>query len=194
LPWHDVTDKTHFMVTSSPLHTHGRWRPANFIAGHPALELANTIAHRRDPALAEDRVATLPDLADWARSLGLDAGCHPPDEADVPRLAALRAVVHNAFAAVAAQQEPPREAVAAMLRAAADGLERPQPPRLHEMLAWRAIQALATLPPDRVGACPACGWLFLDTSKSGRRRWCAMATCGTVAKVRSFRARQDNIR
>lgn len=182
------------MVTSSPLLTYGRWRPANFVAGHPALELANTISHRRDPALAEDRVATLPDLADWARSLGLDTGCHPLDASDLPRVAALRAVVHDVFAAVAEQREAPRPAVAAMLRAAADGVERPQPPRLHEVLAWRAIQALAALPPERVGACPACGWLFLDTSKSGRRRWCAMSTCGTVAKVRSFRARQDNTR
>jgi predicted RNA-binding Zn ribbon-like protein len=34
-----------------------------------------------------------------------------------------------------------------------------------------------------------CGWLFLDTSKNGRRTWCDMKTCGNVAKVRRFRAK-----
>lgn len=45
---------------------------------------------------------------------------------------------------------------------------------------------------DRVGQCPGerCGWLFLDTSRSRRRQWCDMRECGTLAKVRRFRARQ----
>ncbi len=30
---------------------------------------------------------------------------------------------------------------------------------------------------------PGCTLLFLDTSKSGRRRWCSMQTCGNRAKV-----------
>ena len=34
-----------------------------------------------------------------------------------------------------------------------------------------------------------CGWLFLDTSKNGRRRWCDMSTCGNAAKARRHYAR-----
>jgi predicted RNA-binding Zn ribbon-like protein len=34
-----------------------------------------------------------------------------------------------------------------------------------------------------------CGWLFLDTSKAGRRRWCSMAICGNRAKSERFRRR-----
>jgi predicted RNA-binding Zn ribbon-like protein len=49
---------------------------------------------------------------------------------------------------------------------------------------------------ERVGQCPGdeCGWLFLDTSRSGRRHWCDMKDCGNVAKVRRFRdkAREDH--
>jgi predicted RNA-binding Zn ribbon-like protein len=41
----------------------------------------------------------------------------------------------------------------------------------------------------RVRRCPVdaggCGWLFLDTSRSGNRRWCDMRTCGNRAKVRA---------
>jgi predicted RNA-binding Zn ribbon-like protein len=42
----------------------------------------------------------------------------------------------------------------------------------------------------RVRECPGtdgCGWLFLDTSKSGTRRWCSMRVCGNRAKVRRHR-------
>ena len=35
-----------------------------------------------------------------------------------------------------------------------------------------------------------CGWLFLDTSKNGRRQWCDMRDCGNLAKVRKFREKQ----
>lgn len=43
---------------------------------------------------------------------------------------------------------------------------------------------------ERVRVCDGrdCGWVFVDTSKNGRRRWCDMATCGNVAKARRFHA------
>jgi predicted RNA-binding Zn ribbon-like protein len=46
---------------------------------------------------------------------------------------------------------------------------------------------------ERVGQCPGhqCGWLFLDTSRSGRRQWCHMGDCGTLAKVRRFRQKRQ---
>lgn len=34
-----------------------------------------------------------------------------------------------------------------------------------------------------------CGWLFFDTTKNKRRRWCEMRVCGNRAKVRAARAR-----
>lgn len=34
-----------------------------------------------------------------------------------------------------------------------------------------------------------CTWLFLDTSKNHRRRWCVMSDCGNRAKAKRFRAR-----
>ncbi len=36
-----------------------------------------------------------------------------------------------------------------------------------------------------------CGWLFVDTSKNHRRRWCSMEECGNTAKVRRFRERRS---
>ena len=44
-----------------------------------------------------------------------------------------------------------------------------------------------------VRQCPldagGCGWLFLDTSRAGNRRWCDMRTCGNRAKVRAHYSR-----
>jgi predicted RNA-binding Zn ribbon-like protein len=40
----------------------------------------------------------------------------------------------------------------------------------------------------RVKKCgdPACGWLFLDTSRNKSRRWCDMSDCGNRAKANRF--------
>lgn len=56
-------------------------------------------------------------------------------------------------------------------------------------VAWSAAELLTSSDAALVRACPghACGWLFLD--RTGRRRWCTMATCGNRAKVKRFAAR-----
>jgi predicted RNA-binding Zn ribbon-like protein len=41
----------------------------------------------------------------------------------------------------------------------------------------------------RVCANDGCRWVFEDTSRGGRRRWCDMSSCGNRAKVRRYRAR-----
>jgi predicted RNA-binding Zn ribbon-like protein len=54
------------------------------------------------------------------------------------------------------------------------------------VLAVRAMDILRDLPVTRLRQCagPNCAWLFIDSSKGGRRRWCDMATCGNDAKAR----------
>lgn len=57
-------------------------------------------------------------------------------------------------------------------------------------IAIGALELLQTADPGRLKRCAsqdACGWLFYDESKAGRRRWCAMETCGTVEKMRRYR-------
>ena len=41
----------------------------------------------------------------------------------------------------------------------------------------------------RICANDACRWVFEDTSRAGRRRWCDMASCGNRAKVRRYRSK-----
>ena len=42
----------------------------------------------------------------------------------------------------------------------------------------------------RICADDGCRWVFEDTSRTGRRRWCSMASCGNRAKAARHRARQ----
>lgn len=59
---------------------------------------------------------------------------------------------------------------------------------------WAVVESAMDLlrqgPLDRIGECPSCGWLFVDTSRNGRRRWCSMAMCGNrVKSARHYAAR-----
>jgi predicted RNA-binding Zn ribbon-like protein len=42
----------------------------------------------------------------------------------------------------------------------------------------------------KVCAADGCGWVFLDSSKNGTRRWCSMKLCGNRAKTERFRSRK----
>jgi len=52
-----------------------------------------------------------------------------------------------------------------------------------------AVDLLTSEALTRVRTCAddTCGWLFVDTTRSGTRRWCDMRSCGNRAKVRRFR-------
>src|SRR5712691_5247840 len=62
--------------------------------------------------------------------------------------------------------------------------------RLAESIARELIQGH----PERLRICEnqQCRYVFADTSRTGRRKWCDMTTCGNRAKVARHRARQKN--
>jgi predicted RNA-binding Zn ribbon-like protein len=62
---------------------------------------------------------------------------------------------------------------------------------LHPLMV-AAAELLESPPPDRLRQCGnhPCGWLFIDQSKNGSRRWCSSAECGNQTRVREFRARR----
>jgi predicted RNA-binding Zn ribbon-like protein len=53
------------------------------------------------------------------------------------------------------------------------------------------VKELTAGDPERIRICAndTCRWVFFDTSRTGRRRWCDMATCGNRAKAARHRAR-----
>jgi predicted RNA-binding Zn ribbon-like protein len=54
------------------------------------------------------------------------------------------------------------------------------------------VDAIAGRTTDRFRICAndGCRWVFEDTSRGGRRRWCDMSSCGNRAKVQRYRSRQ----
>jgi len=54
------------------------------------------------------------------------------------------------------------------------------------------VEALGAGETDRFRICAndGCRWVFEDTSRGGRRRWCDMSSCGNRAKVRRYRTRR----
>ncbi|POX47789.1 hypothetical protein C3489_28625 [Streptomyces sp. Ru71] len=63
---------------------------------------------------------------------------------------------------------------------------------LQHEIALQALDLLRALPRERTRVClgPRCGWVFIDSSRGGRRRWCSMATCGNSAKGRTHYQRR----
>ena len=66
-----------------------------------------------------------------------------------------------------------------------------------EIIVWELVLSAANLLTDadgrgRIKMCAngPCDWMFLDTSRTGQRRWCRMNVCGNASKVRRFRERQ----
>ncbi len=67
-----------------------------------------------------------------------------------------------------------------------------------EQLLWplsrSAIELLTSSEVTRVKECPhwegGCGWLFLDRSKNGSRRWCSDEECGSLIRMRRLYARK----
>lgn len=58
-------------------------------------------------------------------------------------------------------------------------------------LADPLVLELTTGHPERIRVCDndRCRWVFFDASRTGRRRWCDMSTCGNRAKAARHRAR-----
>jgi predicted RNA-binding Zn ribbon-like protein len=67
-----------------------------------------------------------------------------------------------------------------------------------DRLAHAAVGLLQTLDVRQLKTCPlaegGCGWLFLDRSRNGTRRWCSMGDCGARAKARRLTARRRGAR
>jgi predicted RNA-binding Zn ribbon-like protein len=53
-------------------------------------------------------------------------------------------------------------------------------------VAWSAANLLTSEEAARIRVCasPDCGWMYVDRSRNGLRRWCQMETCGTLEKSR----------
>ncbi|MFC8916717.1 CGNR zinc finger domain-containing protein [Streptomyces sp. NPDC057116] len=140
------------------------------------------------PPVGERDLAAVRELRDALHALTA-AHAHGHAEGRAPGLPAVGLAVVNAAAA-----EPPLA-----MRMTASGQREWVPGAsvagLLSTIARDAID-LFTGPYSAAGRIRECGahdcyLLFVDTSRPGRRRWCAMERCGNRHKVRSHRARTE---
>lgn len=170
------------------------------------LDFANTVSAW--PVARWDVLAAAEDALAWSSDVGHPVTDVPAGvEAELPATREFREVVFRVFQAVTRGGRPADDDADAVmaeysvavangsLREVSDGAYRlswPEP-RTLQTLRWEvaasSIDLLTQGPLDRLGECPSCGWLFLDTSKNGRRRWCSMTTCGGRDKARRYYAR-----
>lgn len=185
------------------------FRARDFIGGHPAIDFVNTVTARN--AVPVDRLDDYAAVTRWAAlsslSLRLEPVYGPEADAELRRCKALREALHATLTAVIDTHPVPSPAAVrlqtqwrhATAHAELDLSVHPFTVRFDQhgpvvslprrRLAAAAVELLTDLSRERLHRCPGerCGWLFLDASKAGRRRWCDMATCGTYDKNRRRR-------
>ena len=193
-------------------------RPFELIAGHPSLDLVNTLDWRFRDNGPEELLASYDDLLRFSAQSGLLSGKQ------------IRAILRESTQAAAANAivscRELREAAAEIFYAAVDSRTPPgsqikiiercfKQARERQRLTWSGSRLEWDWPASECGpdlpvwmlslstarlmlsdqmrllrACekPDCRWLFLDTSKNHTRRWCDMKICGNRMKARRFKA------
>lgn len=179
------------------------------VGGDAALDFVNTI-HDWTESPPRDHLQRFADALRFGEAAGVLSRAdvlrltRRRGVRELSRLRALRAVLERVFRAIVTTGMPAREDLGSIMSQAAAAARAArlagQTGRVVrvvdpdaagiQVLRYRlaeAAVALITSPRlERVKACPACGWFFVDTSKNRSRRWCSMRTCGSIDKARRY--------
>jgi len=180
------------------------------VGGALCLDFVNTVEWRGAPERAE-RLTNYAELLAWAEAAGaidrrtrirLDGAAKARPQAAAAQLAAA-IELRETFAGLLAPdprlllldrlnawlaRAPERTRIAASAQSYVwaasrerDDLAAPLWP-----VVWSAADLLTSGQAQRVRSCSdrRCAWLFLDISRTRRRRWCSMEGCGNRAKAR----------
>ena len=175
-----------------------------FVAGNLALDFVNTVGNRLGDAREDLNSGAA--FWRWARLAGFPV---PPSRTalaarDLARIRAVREELHTLFLALAKGAAPSRRLMRplnARLRAIASVRELDcsrrgvgwtwaaagnDPRSILGDVLLSAAELLTSGAFANVRQCDGdgCGWLFVDRSPAGKRRWCSMADCGNRAKAR----------
>lgn len=198
---------------------HHAFKPADLVAGHLALDLVNTVTARDtqprdwlddyDALLRWARQSGHYARTDLTKLEALSQAEPAKAAAALGRCKTLREALCAILYALSQDSAPAAEDLAALDKArltasaaarlvarqgrlqAEWSVERSGPDLIAHIVVAHAIDLLKDAQLDRLRICDGhdCGWVFIDTSKNGRRRWCDMATCGNVAKARRHQQR-----
>ena len=186
------------------------WTAEHFIGGNPAIDLTNTVFTRHMPTEDNDLLNAPQDVGNWLQFAGLATSAQANaisgilDPEFLENIRKLREASFLVFNALAGEKPPASDALGLLFALAAEGFAAHRlspratsttpeiahfddPKGIAAFLAAISVEAFIVLPRQRLHACPRCGWLFVDTSRGGRRRWCSMQTCGNREKASRHR-------
>ena len=194
-------------------------RELPIVAGHLALDFANTINDPAGPARC-DHVATYPGLLHWCTRAGalssehadrlewMARSHHEEAAAAVRKAHKLRTLLTGMFGEIAVDGALTAHYWNQLRPWALDALNHAEitPSSGRYRFSWSesdddltamlwpvshyAAELLISADLHRLKRCAGCPWLFLDLSKNSSRRWCAMSACGTDEKIRRYVARR----
>ncbi|HEY2323612.1 MAG TPA: ABATE domain-containing protein [Thermoanaerobaculia bacterium] len=173
-----------------------------FRGGSLPLDFAATVAGRLR-AEPKELLQEPDDLARWLVAAGLATKKLKVSTEELEQARALREALYRLALARADGQRLPEKDRASLNRFAEGATPAPRldhegvtwphasVPQLLAMIARTGVELLGGALRDRIRHCSGegCALLFVDTSRSGHRKWCSMAGCGNRAKVASFRER-----
>ena len=166
------------------------------------LEFANTRYWRGQPVPTET-LNSADDLSAWAAG-NISKEARSLAKPEFERAIEARETIYRVFDATSRGKPPAAPDLEALNDLLAASPTRTTLRRERSGFSWdvdmRGSTALGQLAPvlwsagdlltggklDKVRRCanPECGWLFLDDSRAGKRRWCSMSACGNRAKAR----------
>lgn len=184
------------------------------VAGHPALDLVDTVHWRLDDARRIDTLSTFGELLRWCAEIAgrTDLGDLEPSAAAAPAAAAreLAVVIELREAVYEAVFLGSDTAVDRIATEYADAVQRSSLVRTADETRWswslpsdltaprtlvaREAHQLLTSDLSRARQCgdDACGWVYLDTSPRRNRKWCTAAGCGNRNRVARHQAKKKH--
>jgi predicted RNA-binding Zn ribbon-like protein len=195
----------------------------DFIAGNPVLDFHNTVewpprgkSNDRLPRPVDlVRWATESGIVTSDEARKLRAYCirnGSRSRAELADTLQLRSLIHHLLSNLVEGQQPSDASIATLnqrlkkLRSRQkiewrNGELRWSPvgsrgtTTIMDRLALSAAELITSAELWRLRTCanPECGWLFLDTTRNGLRKWCSMAECGGRAKSKRYYESQKKL-
>ncbi|MEO1679252.1 MAG: CGNR zinc finger domain-containing protein [Pseudomonadota bacterium] len=176
-------------------------KPVRAVGGRLVLDFLNTADWSEDGQVIHEKLATPEDVLTWTNAIGITQSVmahHAPDLGALREMRGhLRALVLAAMHGDHLQWQVRRALTRLFEGGSQAHLRETITQDLHSVIEssltgiiLTSAKALLFDPREiaRIKKCagPRCGWLFVDESRNGRRRWCSMETCGNRAKARRF--------
>lgn len=183
-----------------------KWSDHHYINRNLALDLANTVVYRNHPERREDRLKSMESVENWSRSGGLKLPS--PVRASLRQVLTVRETIDRFFRQAADAEAPDQTSWHRLARLYASHLPHSGLAKTDDglRLEWKGNHAVhasflsrvlhtaleLAFSPEfaKVKICPGCGWLIIDRTRNGTKRWCITSLCGNRNKMRRHYSRK----